>query len=353
MNELAQQIARDLALYPCDNETDEEYGNRIIYCALVAWAKVQVLGTSYTESNETEKEYPYVSKHYIGERLKLIAEGLIDTIPHLETWLEVNNEQLVKKELSKYILEQLIFCYQISKTCKTQWLTSSLEQIVSFKNNELLLGGTDWNSDLNETYSVGLGVWRNKKNQCNYNYREVFNIPQCSLEEYYRALEKNALWQLDSLEAEDEYEYFRVGTGLWHSKAWKKFNKSCFPNGVTLLRKIEQKYSYMLLYYRDAQFYTAKLDEWYYNEKEIRRIMYALEHHSGKPAEFKAKRNGQMIELHCHSALPNSENRILLMASWPKRTYNDIYLREIPECIWEDIKEMLSGLGILIVFEEA
>lgn len=349
MNELLQQISRDLAIYPYYKETYEEYGNRIIYCALVAWTKVQILGASYTEASETEKEYPYVSKRYICEKINNIAEGLLETIPHLETWVDVNEDQSMKKELSKYILEKLIFCYQIGKTCKTQWLTSSPEQIVSFKNNELLLGGTEWNSNLNGAYSIGLGIWRKKKNQCNSDYKEVFNIPECNLDEYYKALEKNALWQLDKLE--DDYEYFSGGSDSWHNKAWKKFNKAYIPNGVSLLRKSEEKYNYILLYCRNEKFLTAKLDEWYYNEKEISRIMYALEYHRDKPAKFKAKRNGEMIELHCHSALPNAENRILLMASWPMRAYNDIYLRQIPACIWEDIEEVLSGLGIQVVFE--
>lgn len=349
MNELVHQIGRDLAINPYDNETEERYGNRIIYCALVAWAKVQILDASYTEVNETEKEYPYVSQRYISERLEHIEEGLFDTIPHVETWVYVSDDQLMKKKLSRYMLEKLIFCYQISKTCKTQWLTSSPEQIIYFKNNELLLGGTDWNRNLNDAYSIGLGVWRNKKNQCNSNFKEVFNIPECSLKEYYRSLKKNALWQSEQLEG--EYEYFSGGTGLWHNKAWEKLNTTYIPKGILLLRKSEQKYKYILLWHKDEGVFTAKLDEWYYNEKEINRIMYVLEYHRGKPAQFKAKRNGQMIELHCHSTLPNAENRILLMASWPKRTYNDIYLREIPTCIWEDIEEVLGGLGIKVAFK--
>ncbi|MFD3156730.1 hypothetical protein ACFIJ5_07705 [Haloimpatiens sp. FM7330] len=349
MNELVQQISRDLSIFPCDDETYGEYGNRVIYCALVAWAKVQVLGTSYVEIDGKGKEYPYVSQRYIIERMNNIVGGLLESIPHLEAWVHISKDQSVKKKLSKYILEKLIFCYQISETCNIHCLTSSPEQIVYFKNNELILGGTDWNSNLNNAYSIGLGAWRNKRNQSNSNYRGIFNIPECSLNEYYRSLEKNALWQSNQLE--DEYEYFSGQTGLWHNKAWKKFNKAHIPKGISLLRKSNQKYKYILLWYKNEGFFTAKLDEWYYKEKEINRIMYALEYHCGKPAQFKAKRNREMIELHCHSRLPNAENRILLMASWPKRRYNDIYLRKIPICIWEDIEDVLGGLGIQVVFE--
>ncbi|MBV4436322.1 hypothetical protein [Clostridium tyrobutyricum] len=351
MDELVLQISKDLRIYPFDSETDEEYGNRVIYCALAAWTKVQILGNSYTEIvNETEKEYPYVSQRYVNERLKNVANGLVNAIPHLKEWTEVNDIWSVKKELSNYIIEKLIFCYQINKTCKIQWLTSSPEQIVYFKNNELILGGIDWNSNLKGDCSIGLGEWRNKKQQCEPNYKKRFNIPECSLEEYYKSLEKNASWQSDELK--DNYEYFSGGNGLWHSKAWKKFNKSCIPNGVSLLRRSDQKYNYIsLCCYKRGEFFTAKLDEWYYREKEINRIMYVLDYYRGKPTIFEARTNGKVIELYCHSILPDAETRILLMSSWPKRTYDDIYLREIPVCIWKDIEDVLDGLGIQVVFK--
>ncbi|MHC6180932.1 hypothetical protein ACYUJ6_13945 [Clostridium sp. JNZ X4-2] len=350
MYELISQISQDLRMYPFDSETDEKYGSRVIYCALAAWAKVQILGNSYVEiMNETEREYPCVSQRYVNERLRHVANGLVNAIPHLKKWTEVNDTRSVKKELSNYIIEKLIFCYQINKTCKTQWLTSSPERIVYFKNNELILGGVDWNSSLKGACAVGLGEWRNKKQQCEPNYRKVFNIPECNLEEYYRSLEENASWQLDELE--DDYEYFSGENGLWHSKAWRKLNRSCIPNGISLLRRSDQKCNYVLLYHEKGKFFTAKLDEWYYREKEINRIMYALDYYRGKPAIFKAKTNGKIIELHCHSRLPDAETRILLMSSWPKRTYDDIYLREIPVFMWEDIEDMLDGLGIQVVFK--
>ncbi|CAB1252926.1 conserved hypothetical protein [Clostridiaceae bacterium BL-3] len=350
MDELILQISRDLRMYPFDGETAEEYGNRVIYCALAAWAKVQILGNSYTEIvNEVEREYPYVSQRYVNERLKSVANGLVNAIPHLKKWTEVNDTRSVKKELSNYIIGKLIFCYQINKTCKTQWLTSSPQRIVYFKNNELILGGVDWNSNLKGACAVGLGEWRNKKQQCEPNYRKVFNIPECNLEEYYRSLEENASWQLDELE--DDYEYFSGVNGLWHSKAWRKLNRSYIPNGISLLRRNDQKCNYVLLYHRKGKIFMAKLDEWYYREKEINRIMYALDYYRGKHTIFKAKTNGKIIELHCHSRLPHAETRILLMSSWPKRTYDDIYLREIPVFIWKDIEDMLDGLGIQVLFK--
>lgn len=352
MKELINQIATDLAIYPYNDENYEEYGNRLIYCALVSWAKVQVLGSSYTEISGIEKEYPYVSQRYISEKLNLVLEGLVSTIPHSKNWFYINNDESNPKELVKYILQRLIFCYQISKTITTSWLTMSPQKIVYFKDYELLLGGTEWNSSRNGACSIGLGVWRKKQLKKDTNYKQVFNIPNCNLKDYCKSLEKDAPWK--ECELDYDYEYFNAGKGIWHNKAWGKLDKRYIEKGISLIRKKDDtynKYNYFLLYYNSDIFLISSLDQWYYKEKEISRIMYALDYYRGKPAQFKAKQNSEVVQVHCHSQLPNAENRILLMASWPKRTYNDVYYREIPIHIWSDVKEIFNGLGIEIIFE--
>ena len=51
MNRLINQIAKDLRIYRYENELTEEYGNRLIYSALAAWGRVQILGCSYADLN--------------------------------------------------------------------------------------------------------------------------------------------------------------------------------------------------------------------------------------------------------------------------------------------------------------
>lgn len=348
MNDLLQNIAKDLNIYKYENESIEEYGNRIIYCSLSAWAKVQILNSSYIDINKENEDYPCTSQRYITEKLKRVSEGLIKTIPNTDLWIQGRNLTASNKGISQYIIEQLNFCYQLSKI-KNQYFTAIPERIIYFSNNELILGGTNWNSKLKNAFSVGVGVWRNKRDNHNSNYKEIFNIPQCSLYEYYKSIEKNTLWKLDELD--ENYEYFCGGKGLWHNKAWNTFNTKYVPQGISLFRKKDSKSNYGLLYHKENEIFTAKLDEWYILENEIYRIMYALEYYREKPAEFKAKRKGEMIQLHCHSNLPNAENRVLLMASWPQKTYDDIFFRNVPETLWKDVEEVLGGLGIKIIFE--
>lgn len=345
MGDLVKQIAMDLVIDKFDDEINEQYGNRIIYCALVAWAKVQILEKAYTSINEINIEYFYISKQHIIEKLKYITEGILNSVPHIETWINENEE----RDLSEYIINNLIFCYQVSKTYENRLITASPKQVVHFINNKLIIGGTDWNNREIRCYSVGLGIWQKNEKRYDVDYKERFNIPKCSLEDYYKSIEENALWNNNELD--DEYEYFCGGSGVWHNKAWKIFNEKYIPNGISLIRKRGKRYDYKLLLLKNGKIFTAKLDKWYKNENEVSRIMYALEYYRKKPAEFKAKKKSGFIELHCHSNIPNAEKRILLMSSWPKRKYNDNYLREIPECLWDDIEYVLNGLGIKVIFE--
>lgn len=48
---LIQQISSDLIINKFEGETALDYGNRLIYSALASWARVQIVGKSYTDLN--------------------------------------------------------------------------------------------------------------------------------------------------------------------------------------------------------------------------------------------------------------------------------------------------------------
>lgn len=352
MNEVMQQIANDLNIDRYYNESIEAYGCRILYASVVAWAKVQLLGESYSEMLDemNEKDFPCVTRQYIMLHVKKAVRGLLRVIPHLEQWIRVGEGNNLESELSKYIIEQLIFCYEINKLTSPQIVTSSPERIAYFKSNELLLGGVNWNNALCNAKSVGIGNWRPKSIKVENNYKDIFNIPKNSIIQYYRVLQNNAQWQKDELVG--EYEYFQVNNQGLHYYAWDKFEKSKMTNEIMILRRVDNKKQYMLAKYEEEQCFTARLDQWYVSEKEIKRIMYFLQYQAGIPCIFNAKKTKDVVELHCHSELPNPEWRIMLLSSWPKRHYKDKYHRLVPIEIWDDIEEMLNELGIIVSVEE-
>lgn len=344
MNELAMQIASDLSIYQFDKEDIYKYGNRIIYSALGCWAKMQVLGKSYSEISNDEEDYYSVTKRYISEKLKKIEEGLISAIPHEYSWVKDDEDYLYQS-----IVNSLIFCNELNRIGKKTNLTLSSKKEVKLVNNILLLGETDLNSRTNNSFCIGIGLWKKDDSNKESNYKDVFNIPKCSIKKYYEDILKNAVWEKCILN--DEYEVFSGGTGYWHVKAWREFNQKYIPEGISLVRRKDKKYEFSLLLLKDNKFFSAAIDEWYTRENEYRRIMFALDYYRKKPAVFKAKKIGKVIELYCSSSLPNAETKILTMASWPKSNFKDKYVRQVPEVLWQDIDGMLKDLGIIVEVE--
>lgn len=338
-----QQITKDLCIMPFKNESKKAFGNRVIYSAIVAWAKIQLLGRPYTEINNKEYAYPCVSQQYITYNLRPIVKGLLQSLPYDSKWLVKEIEQ---EELTKYIIDQLIFTYEINKLWGGK-VTATPTRVTHFKENELLLGGVEWNCSSQKTQAIGLGRWRKKQLDLAEDYKECFHIPNHNAETYYQAIRQHATWIEYELKREwNLYEVFIPGQEEKHAKSWRPLKE--LTEGMTLIRKKDLS-TYMLLKYEAGKYYTAKLDPWYREEYEIYRIQYMLNLYSGRQTTFKAEQYDDHIILHCHR-LPNAESRIMLLGSWPYKKYNDIFSRIIPINLWKDIEDMLTNLGIRIIY---
>lgn len=293
---IARKISSDLNLYKYNSESKKEYGNRLIYTALAAWARTLVLGESYTDlENETKYEnadYHNVDIMHIQIRLTQISYGLLMSIPNSKKWFDNNKIEDQSRILASSIIEDLIFCYELSRLNDIRRLTNSPIRYANFKDNQLILGGEQWKMPNKKLISVGLGRW--------------IQIPN--------------------------------------------LNKSKLPYGISLLKSVEIDAGYILVKKENNRLYTARLDKWYYDENEIYRISYALDRHNETPAIFEVEFFDDYVILHSHSKLPNSEMRILLMSSWPKRFYNDIFYRIIPRFLWDDVEDILINLGIKIKY---
>lgn len=348
-NSLIKQISFDLNIGKYSDETNEEYGNRLVYTALAAWARNLVLGESYTDLNEeaANSNYHNVDIMHIQSRLTQIAYGMLTVIPHSKTWFGNGSIEIQSSTIASNIIDNLIFCYELSRLNDARRLTNSPIRNAAFKNNELVLGGEQWQNSNKTLISVGLGRWM-QDTKCSENYKEIFNLPNYTYDEYYHILLDSVLWKESNLDG--KYKIFKTGTGLFYNKAWQDFIKGKLARGLSLLKSIEVDGGYLLVNRDKDQIYSARLDKWYYEEKEIYRIMYMLDSHNETPAIFKAKKYNDYILLHCHSILPNPEMRIILMSSWPGRFFNDFYYRIIPNFIWDEIENLLTNLGIKIEY---
>ncbi|MFT5872268.1 MAG: hypothetical protein ACI8WT_001198 [Clostridium sp.] len=347
-NILIEQLCFDLNISKFNTETEEEYGSRLIYSALVSWARVQVLGKSYTDIynfNDEELEYHNVDIMHIQSRLAQVAYGMLNAIPHNSKWNKNTDLENCSNELSSSIVNELIFCYELSKL-NNRRLTPSPKRIATFTNNQLVLGGTAWEGK--NLYSVGIGRWL-VASAIPIDYKDIMNLSKYPAIEYCKILKNNAVWQVNELNG--IYQIFKLGSNSWYSKSWVDLNSNKIPIGLSLLKNMETDGGYFLVKNDDDGVLSAKLDKWYYDEKEIYRIMYSLNSNNKTPAIFKAENYDDHILLKCESGLPNAEMRILLMSSWPQTTYDDVFRRIIPQFLWGNVEKCLNDLGVTIQFE--
>ena len=305
-----------------------------------------VLGKSYIDIQSLEEtEYPNVDINHIQNRASQVAYGLLQTIPHEDGWVSGITEDQ-SSELTSTIIRNMKFCYEISELNDKRRLTASPRRIASSGKMCLHMGGFDWNNNVNSLYTVGLGRWELNVD-LKTNIRTTFSIPNANHETFFTELIKDAIWKEKQLKG--NYQIFKTGSKSFYCDAWKEIDNKKIPYGISLLRNIEEG-GFLLVRSEASEMSVSLLDTWYYQEKELFRIMYALDADAKTPAQFIVECKEDYVVLHCHSNLPNAEARLLQLSSWPKRNYSDVYYRIVPISLWKLIKKILENLGIRLVF---
>lgn len=342
---LVSRISKDLNISAFSDENDKSFGNRLIYSAIASWIRMLVLGKSYIDMQSPEEtEYPNVDINHIQNRASQVSYGLLQSISHEDSWVpRIVEDQ--GSELTSTIIRNMKFCYEISELNDKRRLTASPRRIASSGKMCLHMGGFDWNNNSNSWYTVGLGRWELNVD-LKTNIRTKFTIPNANHETFLIELIKDATWKEKHLKA--NYQIFKTGSDAFYRNAWKEIDNKKIPYGISLLRNIEEG-GFLLVRREVSEMSVSLLDSWYYQEKELFRIMYALDAEAKTPAQFKVECKEDYVVLHCHSNLPNAEARLLHLSSWPKRNYRDDYYRIMPIKQWKLFRKILENLGISVV----
>lgn len=346
-NIVGRQIAFDLNIQQFQSESEHEYGHRLLYSALAAWARVQVLGKSFMDASvqtADELDYHAVDILHIRNRLAQVAYGLLHVLSYDQEWVKNLSIDEASGRLAGSITEMLLFCRELSRL-NNRLITVSPWRKADFNDNQLIMGGTEWKGK--QLYSVGIGRWLPRK-QAKVNYKEIAGIPACSLQEYYSSMLNDVAWEKGSLP--EAFNIFKTGSNRWYAKAWIASSSSQalkIPQGISLMQRLGTDGGYFMVKREGSDIRIANLDKWYNEEKELYRMMYMLDSRNHSCAVFKVKRCSDHVILHCHSALPNAETRLLLLSSWPYRSFDDKYRRIIPVHLWPSVESWLIELGIL------
>lgn len=340
-NVLVDVLARNLQIGKFSDETKEEYGQRLIYTAVAAWVRVSLLGKSYSDLEFNSQE-DSVDIMHVMNRGASAAMALICSIPHGASWLLADVVEAQGKYVVWELIRNMVTCQEISRLKNKRRLTISPQHTFSFGDHMIATGGIEWQNESNTIQNVGLGRWMAGTGK-NGKLADFMGVPVLSAEAWLNELIRDTPWK--NIEILDDWYIFQPSSNeIRNSGLWRIYNPTKLPLGVSLGKNQSQDYG--LIIKRNSELQIMPLDQWFYKEKEIYRIMYALNARAGKPSFFEAQDHGDYVIAQFHSGIPIAEEKILLLASWPYQSIRDRQRRVIPNFLWPKLKAIFEHMGI-------
>ncbi|MGF7060874.1 hypothetical protein [Brassicibacter mesophilus] len=344
-DKLIKTLARDLKINQFTDESECEYNQRLIYSAGAAWAKTLVYGRSYADSKLSDS-FINTDIMYIETHLSKVLEAYLLCFDINHDWIDSTSTSGYEgraRALASQIIKEVVYTYNLVQILSRR-ITTVQTSFYKYTDNLYLIRGNVLNE--NNVYSVGVAQWKKDDNLEDYmTDRKIINVAG---KDYCKIMDKEFDWKESDLNG--NYLIFKLGSKDAYSKCWKPIGLNEIPQGISIIRLAnEYNGGYILVKNNKGKLHIAELDPWYIEQKEIYRILYALNYENGTPAEFKVRKKEDYYILRCRGGFPTYEDRIITCCSWPYMTFNNKYLRIIPNFLWEVVEKQINKLGIKLV----
>lgn len=202
--------------------------------------------------------------------------------------------------------------------------------------------------DLNEKWAMsGLGFYRltPKCNESTIPVGQMFTIPEQGITEWWKGILSTRSWKrMERLP--DQVEYLntcRKGKEpYWLTK--------CPDSGIILAKILEPGESrYVLLKCHDGKREYAALEPWLTIGTAYLRISIALQNSVGFSSEANITSNGDIMTVSLKYLLPPEEQCFFELFSWPIRTIDTKWTRNMAKEIYPAFKKMLQNLGYKVL----
>ena len=278
IDELRTKISNDLQIIKFKGESIRDYNQRIIYSALSMWVRSLLNGNSINDfKDDINKTFPDIL--YIQSNLSKIAESFLTSFECNSDWLDMNDDyNSISTAISSTIIQEMIYLQEIGEVLERKFSP------VPHRRN--IFGQYVHEYGINtlgkEFQMIGVSMWTNRLPEDKNKQEAVIPIGG---REYYSYIDKNFPWITADITG--TYEMFKVGSTRAYSKAWTIYDSN------------------------KMQLEMVVLDSWYVNNKEIYRMMYALNASNDTPARFRIREYDDYVILYYASALPDEENRLI------------------------------------------
>jgi len=344
-NELRARIAKDLNITKFNNESENEYNQRLVYSAASMWVRTLIYGNSISDIRQ-DSVIGYPDIMYVQSHLGKVIGAYIKSLKMNLDWLEINYNKTdeIAMDLAGCVMQEMLYTKNLAKIYERK-MAAVPQRYFKYGDWIQVRGQMNYGTDL---ISLGVSQWTQIANKV-----DVIDEPRVvSIKgsKYYEMMNRNFSWKKATLTS--TYLIFKEGETRAYSKCWVPYIPEKVSEGIHMLKAADEfNGGYVLVKHSGKDVQMATIDPWYIESHEIYRILYGLNVNNGTHAQFKIKDEGDCKVLYFASALPDYENRLILSVSWPYSHYADKYARIIPNSIWLIAEQMLTDLGVEIVYQ--
>ena len=333
--QLISTMAKDLKIYKIENEPFEHYAARVIYSGLACWIKTATFDRAITETSEKQSG---TSKKHIHDRCEKVLSEFIGRFPEVEEWFYPDKKKtdpvsLVRERLyGGGDLLNIGFQTHVGLIKRQEVkLTPDLSQI---KGVLIQPGG----------YYSGVSVLKRTVKSKETESGDQLNDSELWLNQFI----DRAWWKKGEL-YDEQMEYFDPYQPSRNNMLWKS-SRPDYAAGLILARRTLNKSSYeYILEKREAgKVFHHRLDPFFQETREYRRVMFVLRKIANNPAPALATGDAKNVHLKLNVFLPNKEHAVLEALSWPCNSIDDKLEWDMPFDVWNYIKSNLLRLGLKV-----
>ena len=329
---MVKAMQRDLNLFQYTGESMLSYERRILYCACAQWIRYFVL-----DQNEMGESYPK-SKKYLLRRGKETIPYLIEAFPECVKWFSSEGEEWTFKKFIHDIREDMISSGELLIDEERKVCVPSFAKIPLIGNIDRIKGI----SKSKMHYETYVGITRIAKSDSDEQTPYRLRIDS---REFSDQLFSEGVYSTCS--DIDKYEFFNPESKKALYLSWENKpnnNKKTAFARIQIINGLQEYY----LFRRKGndRWENARLQEYYKDSGEYRRIMLALRAEARNPmkALFIDRREVVLLKLLCQ--LPRIQEIQLRTFCWPIESHEDRLNYVVPKQIWPMITEMLADLNI-------
>ena len=332
---LYQTLIHDLGIQKYEGETENQVICRTLYAAVARWIRYFVL-----DENDSMKAHPK-SKRYILKRLRETVERLINVFPEVEQWFRSEGDLWDYSEFYKVIRDDMIRTQELYDvdgrimlpSYKLRSYPCGLCRIIGISENEVY-----------ETKAAGISRIA------------IFlesSIEPMEMQQLFVESKKFTEWIYHSAKwtkhmNTEGLEFFNPYSRRALYQSWDNAPVISFRWALGRISIVNGLFEYYLMKQMDGVWYSTKLAEIFFENKDYRRIMLGLRSMVNNQISAIAEYRKNAVILHFYCKLPVLETTLIKTFCWPLESFSDDRNYVVPIEVWPFIKELCRNLCITL-----